>query len=191
MVGCAVVGVTGRSSNQVRALPGRRAVPIYVGPLLIVMPAGFGIYDGGGSIAAARRILARIRVGGGDAEHLLRAATKAVGELLEEQALTSKDREAPVAYPARSLGRRGRPMTLKYQVIEDSERSSVAVKVLAGALRVASFRIPLRRVKPQSTYSVVWRVPKTLPRGPFKLCVSARDASGNQCPWGCMIVRIA
>ena len=82
-------------------------------------------------------------------------------------------------------------MTLKYQVIEDSERSSVAVKVLAGALRVASFRIPLRRVKPQSTYSVAWRVPKTLPRGPFKLCVSARDASGNQCPWGCMIVRIA
>lgn len=71
---------------------------------MIVMPAGFGIYDGGGSTAAERRILARIRVDGGGADDLLRAATTAVGELLKERALTSKDREAPVAYPAPSLG---------------------------------------------------------------------------------------
>lgn len=153
---------------------------LYVGPLLIVMPGGFGIYDGGGSTAAAQRILAGIHVTGTQADDLTRAATTAVTVLLKAGTLKSKDRQAPIVYPAPSPGRRGQPMKLAYQVIENSERSSVVVKVLAGSLRIASFQIPPRRVTPQTTYSVTWQVPKTLPAGPYTLCVSGRDASGNQ-----------
>jgi hypothetical protein len=163
---------------------------IYVGPLLIVMPVGFGIYDAGGSTAAEQRILKGIRVHGARADDLTRAATAAVAVLLKAGALTSKDRRAPIAYPQPSVGTRGQAMKLNYQVIEDSERSSVVVNVLTSSLRVASFRVPLQRVMPQTTYSVTWHVPQTLPEGPFKLCVSGSDASGNKGQSSCMVVQI-
>lgn len=83
---------------------------IYVGPLLIVMRAGFGIYDGGGSTAAEQRILKSIRVQGARADDLTRAATAAVGMLLKAGALKSKDHHAPIAYPQPSVGRRGQAM---------------------------------------------------------------------------------
>ena len=163
---------------------------IYVGPLLIVMPAGFGIYDRGGSTAAEKRVLAGIRVHGTRPDDLTHAAAMAVAMLLKAKALQSKDRHAPIAYPQPSSGKRGRPIKLNYQVIEDSERSSIAVKVLARSVRVISFHVPLRRVLPQATYSVTWQVPKKLPAGPYRLCVSARDPSGNQSPWSCMVIQI-
>jgi hypothetical protein len=163
---------------------------IYIGPLLIVMPNGFGIYNGGESTAAAQRILAGIHMHGTRADDLTRAATTAVASLLKAGALKSKDRLAPIAYPQPSLGKRGRPMKLDYQVIEDSERSSVSIKVLARSIRVAAIHVRLRRVLPQATYSVTWHVPKTLPAGPYRLCVSGRDGSGNQGPWSCMMIQI-
>jgi hypothetical protein len=164
---------------------------IYVGPLLIVMPTGFGIYDGGRSTAAEQRVVARLHVVGAQADDLTPAATTAVAMLLTAEALKSKDTHAPIAYPAPSLGRRGQPMRLNYQVSEDSERSSVVVSVLAGSHRIASFGVPLRRVKPQATYFVTWRVPQTLPMGSYALCVSARDASGNQGRRSCMALQIS
>src|SRR5436305_1644314 len=36
----------------------------YVGPLLVVMPAGYGIYDGGRSVAAEDAVLAKLKVSG-------------------------------------------------------------------------------------------------------------------------------
>jgi hypothetical protein len=163
---------------------------IYVGPLLIVMRAGFGIYDGGASTAAEQRILKGIQVRGARADDLTRAATTAVATLLKARALKSKDRHAPIAYPQPSVGSRGKAMKLNYQIIEDSQRSSVVVTVLAPSLQVASFRVPLQRVLPQATYSVTWHVPETLPEGPFRLCVSARDASGNKSQLSCTVVQI-
>ena len=163
---------------------------IYVGPLLIVMPSGFGIYDGGGSTVAEQRILAGIRVHGSRPDDLTRAADHGCRPMLKAGALKSKDHLAPIAYPQPSLGRRGQQMKLSYQIIEDSERSSVVVEVLARSVRVASFRVRLQRVLPQATYSVTWHVPKTLPVGPYRLCVSGRDGSGNQGPRSCMVVQI-
>ena len=163
---------------------------IYVGPLLVVMPTGFGIYDQGGSTAAEKRLLAGIRVHGARPDDLTHAAATAVAMLLKANALQSKDRHAPIAYPQQSPGKRGRPVKLNYQVIEDSERSSVAVKVLARSIPVASFHLPMRRVLPQATYSVTWQAPKKLPAGPYRLCVSARDPSGNQSAWSCVVMQI-
>jgi hypothetical protein len=163
---------------------------IYVGPLLIVMQSGFGIYDGGASTAAEERILRDMRVQGSRPDDLVRAATTAVATLLKSGALESRDHHAPLAYPQPSAGRRGQPMKLHYQVLEDSQRSSVIVKVLAPTQRLALIRVPLQHLKPRAPYSVTWNVPSALPDGPFRLCVSGRDASGNKGPWSCMAVQL-
>ena len=184
-----ITSLMGRPTEYAHFL-GVELSSIYVGPLLIVMPSGFGIYDGGGSTAAEQRILAGIRVHGSRPDDLTRAATTAVALLLKAGALESKDHLAPIAYPQPSLGRRGQQMKLSYQIIEDSERSSVVVEVLARSVRVASFHVRRQRVLPQATYSVTWHVPKTLPAGPYRLCVSGRDGSGNQGPRSCMVVQI-
>src|SRR5207253_6733280 len=68
---------------------------LYVGPLLIVMPAGFGVYDGGRTTAAEDAVLARLKVTGSSADDLTRGATTAVQALLAAGALRSKDILAP------------------------------------------------------------------------------------------------
>ena len=50
---------------------------LYVGPLLIVMPSGFGIYDGGRTTSAEDAVLARQKIGGTTADDLARSATSA------------------------------------------------------------------------------------------------------------------
>jgi hypothetical protein len=162
----------------------------YLGPLLIVMQAGFGIYDGGGSTAAELRILKGIHLHGSGADDLTRAATSAVSMLLKAGALKSRDRLAPLAYPAPSIGRLGQPIKLGYTVVENSERSSVVVTVLAASVPIATVRVPLQRVMPKTTYSVTWNVPTTLPAGPYTMCVSGRDASGNEGQKSCMGIQI-
>jgi hypothetical protein len=124
-------------------------------------------------------------------DELTRDATTAVAALLKARALKSTDNVAPLAYPQVSLGRRGHPMKLDYQVYENTERSSVIVEVLAHAHKLARFPIPLRHVKPQTTYGITWNVPTTLPTGPFNLCVSARDASGNQGATSCTNIQVS
>jgi hypothetical protein len=165
---------------------------IYVGPLLIVMPTGLGFYDGGRSIVREQGILNGFPVRHSQgADGLTRAATSVVAALLSRRVLKSKDISAPIAYPQPSLGRRGHVMKLDYQVTENSERSSVNVEVLAGTNKVASFAVRSQRVTPQATYSVQWDVPPTLPPGPFTVCVSARDSSGNHGPLSCTVIQIS
>lgn len=72
-----------REVAAVRALRTRRFLglelaTVYVGPLLIVMPAGFGIYDGGRSTAAESRMLGKLPRPGRLADALTRAAANAV-----------------------------------------------------------------------------------------------------------------
>ncbi len=71
---------------------------LYVGPFLIVMPAGFAVYDGGRSVAAERRALTRVRLVRRDPDGLTRAANDAVQALLHAHALRSKDITSPFAY---------------------------------------------------------------------------------------------
>jgi hypothetical protein len=171
---------------------GQELSSYYVGPLLIVMPAGFGIYDGGRSVAAESRVLDRMSVGGRSPDDLTRAAATAVRALRNAGALKSKDVRPPFVAPVFSRGARGKPMRLNYAVFDDSGRSRAVVTVLALPRKVlATFRIPLRSVRFGVTYSVTWRVPAKLPRGKLSLCVTAADASGNRAPKSCLPLKIS
>jgi hypothetical protein len=77
--------------NQYARFLGTELDPFYVGPLLIVMPAGFGVYDGGRSVAAEERILGSIAVKGADSDSLTSTAADVVTRLLKARALRSKD----------------------------------------------------------------------------------------------------
>lgn len=163
----------------------------YIGPLLIVMPAGFGIYDGGRSVAAEDAILARRPSPGKTRDDLARAAAAAVDSLRLARALVSKDVLAPSAAPVTSSGTVGHPMTLHYLVADDSGRSSLVLQVLVGATTLETIDVPMARVDGQKTYSARWTVPASLPPGTPRLCLTARDPSGNKSRRYCTALAIA
>jgi hypothetical protein len=162
----------------------------YVGPLLVVMPAGFGIYDGGRSVAAEEAVLGRAKVAGTTADALVRSATTVVQQLLAAGALKSKDIKPPYVQPYDAVGHPGQPLKLRYSVVDDSGRSHVVVDVRIGAKRVASFDVPMREVKGTVAYSVTWRVPKPVPPGLAQVCVRATDPSGNRSAPSCIPIKI-
>jgi hypothetical protein len=151
----------------------------YIGPLLIVMPSGFGIYDGGRSVAAETAVLARRPSPGTTRDQLALAAAAAVDDLRLAGALASKDVLAPAAAAVSSSGTAGHSMKLEYTVFDDSGKSAVMLEVLVGQTRLATIDVPLARVSAHKTYSVPWLVPATIPAGQARLCVTARDAAGN------------
>jgi hypothetical protein len=59
----AIPSLFGKPADYAKFL-GTELSLVYVGPLLIVMPAGYGIYDGSRSTAAERAVLSRLTVGG-------------------------------------------------------------------------------------------------------------------------------
>ena len=178
-------------SRYARYLAEQQLRPVFLGPILIVMPSGFGIYDGGRSTAAERRVLARLRVGGSSSDVLTASAATAVLRLHAAGALRSKDVLAPRAAMYAAYGARGELMKLYYTLQDDSDRAGAAVWVAAGRSRVATFRLPLRRLYRQvASFAIDWRVPRQLPRGEKRACLAARDASGNASATTCAALTI-
>lgn len=82
-------------------------------------------------------------------------------------------------------------MKLYYTVRDDSDRARTTLWVTAGRARVATFRLPLRRLRRhQGSFALPWRVPKQLTRGGARFCVAARDAAGNASPTACAMLSI-
>jgi hypothetical protein len=160
----------------------------YIGPLLVVMPSGYGIYDGGRPTKAQRAVLARIPAPGRAPDELLAAATTAVERLQRAGVLRSRDVARPRAAPYPSRGVRGRMTRLYYTVQDDGDRAGVLLRIVGrGQRTLATIRVPVRRLhRRQASFSVPWRVPKTLPAGPLELCIRARDPSGNQSETSCI-----
>jgi hypothetical protein len=117
---------------------GLEIATVYVGPLLIVMPAGFGIYDGGRSTAAENRVLAKFPQTGRSADALTRAVANAVRKLTAAKALRSKDLHPPAVFPQTAFVHAGETAKLTYLVLEDSERRSEVVRVFVGATEADS-----------------------------------------------------
>ena len=115
----------------------------YVGPLLVVMPNGFGVYDGGRPVAAAQQVLRSLSVAGGTPDDLVRSATTAVQRLSVAGALRSPDVRAPLvtAYPATAI--RGKRARLHFDVFDDSGRARSLVRIYENGALVAR-RAPLR-----------------------------------------------
>jgi len=160
----------------------------YIGPLLIVMPAGFGIYDGGRTTAAASRVLAKMSVAGSSPDELTQTAADAVRKLAAARALVSKDIKAPyvVAYAVNT--KPGATAVLQYSVFDDSGKTSEVIRVVGRRGRLATMTMPLRAVRPDQRYAVRWRVPKPRPRGDVTYCVVATDPAGNHAK-GCAAIR--
>jgi hypothetical protein len=157
----------------------------YIGPLLVVMPTGFGIYDGGRSTAAEEQVLRSMSPDAGSPDAFARSATTALQHLLSTDALRSADIRAPLvtAHPASAT--RGKPTTLHFDVFDDSGRSAAIVRIYeAGALlaKVASpqgFKIGTRAV------TLRWPVPKKLRSRQLRFCVVAADPAGNRSSPAC------
>jgi len=157
----------------------------YLGPLLVVMPAGFEVYDGGRSTAAEEQVLRSVPISSGSPDDLVRSATAALLHLAAADALRSPDIRAPLAtaYPASAT--RGEKATLRFDVFDDSGRSSARVRIYAGARAIATvtsragFKIGTRSVE------VRWPVPTSLRSRRLRFCVVASDPAGNRSTPSC------
>jgi hypothetical protein len=152
---------------------------LYVGPLLIVMRAGFGIYDGGRSTAAEERVLAELTVNGSSVDELIGSATTAVQRLVAAGALKSRDITRPYVAVRPTSGRRGRIVKLPYYLGDDSKRSSGTIRIRAAGKIVGVVAIPLRPVRLGQVYFASWRVPRQAPKL-LEFCLVGVDPAGNR-----------
>jgi hypothetical protein len=157
----------------------------YVGPLLVVMPAGFGMYDGGRPTTAEQAVLRSLRVDASSSTSLTQSAATAVQALAGRSALDSADIRAPLVTPYPASARRGAPARLRFDLFDDSGRSRAFVRVYESRALVATlaaqmaFQIGTRHV------DVTWRVPKQLRSRRLRFCVIASDPSGNRSAPSC------
>jgi hypothetical protein len=180
----AVPSLWGRPTQYAKFL-GTELETFYVGPLLIVMPQGFGIYDGGRSVAAETKVLDGTKLKAGDSEGLTRAAADAVNRMLHAGALRSKDIKAPFVYAFPTTVHRGQVARLKFGVSDDSAWSKTTARITAGPRKIATVQSKLIRVSPAKPTALKWKVPKSLPAKGVRVCVSASDAAGNRSPKSC------
>jgi hypothetical protein len=153
----------------------------YIGPLVVVMPAGYGIYDGGRSTASEEKVLAREQSAGSSADALTEAASGAIGDLLKANALRSRDVLPPKVFALRAYGFPGMPLRLQYRVIDDSHKAGVVIQVRRAASVVATISLPMRPAYDWNAFrTTIWRVPSSLAPAPLRFCVTATDPSGNR-----------
>jgi hypothetical protein len=163
----------------------------YVGPLLVVMPAGIGVYDGGRSTAAEDHVLSGITVHGSRPDELTQIGASAVRKLLAAGALRSKDITRPFAIALPSSGKRGGDAKLRFSASDDSMRARLVVHLTTSSgQKYATLRAPLRILHPQRLDSLVWRAPRGAP-GRLRFCVVAIDAAGNRSVQVCAQLRLS
>jgi hypothetical protein len=153
----------------------------YVGPLLVVMPAGLGFYDGATPAAAAPQALGTVPVGAG----LVASASAAVDALSRSGALQVPDVLAPTVEALTAIGKRGSKVQLRYFVIADSERATTVVRVLAGTKVIATLRSPERTVLVGKPYATLWRASAT---GNLRFCVTATSPAGKTSRASCAAI---
>lgn len=165
----------------------------YTQRLLIVMPAGFGIYDNGKPTDAEKAALAATTIGSPDSDGLTKAATAAVQALRKAiGAGARKDSTPPTVSALASSGTKGGTAKLRYSVYDASGKSREIVRVYGPAyLLYATISRPFAKAKPKRTGSVVWKVPTSLETTKLQFCVLAQDPSGNQSKTSCAPLKIA
>jgi hypothetical protein len=169
---------------------GQELDPLFVGPLLIVMPAGFGIYDGGRSTKAEEQVLQPLGPGDGSVEALTNAATAAIQKLTAAGALRSEDIRGPTVIAEVATAIPGQAARLRYTVVEDSRRSREVVRIWAGTRLRATVRTPLRDAHAQQPHVVEWLVPARGAPADLRYCVVGTDPSGNAGPRACAQIRV-
>jgi hypothetical protein len=177
-----VPSLFGKPADYAKFL-GQELATYFVGPLLVVMPDGYGIYDGGRSTKAERRVLAGGRPSGSSADDLTTSASAIVQRLVDAKALVSKDIRPPYASTFNATVTAGRSAQLRYAVFDDSGRTSERLAVRDPANHVlAHWSVKLRQTNATKTYTVAWDVPKNVPKTGLRFCLTAYDPTGNHSP---------
>jgi hypothetical protein len=170
---------------------GQELQGFYIGPLLIVMPNGWGIYDGGRSVSAENDVLGGLGVNGSSVDNLVRSAATAVQRLEAAGALVSPDIKAPYAFPQSSTLHPGKRVTFLFRLLDDSSRAAATVTITARGKTLVSLRSPLGPTSYPNVHTLTWRVPTTLSARTAKLCMVATDAAGNRSPSTCVALKVA
>jgi hypothetical protein len=165
----------------------------YAQRLLVVMPAGFGVYNAGKAVDAEKAALAGIAIASPNPDDLTAAAAAAVDKLRKTiGAKRGKDTTAPAVRALPSTGTKGKTARLRYTVFDASGKSREIVRVY-GPQFLLFATIPTRTAKarPKRTSTVTWKVPADLTETKLQFCVLAQDASGNQSKTSCAALKIA
>ena len=174
----AIPSLFGKPSTYARFL-GEELVGIYVGPLLIVMPNGYGIYDGGRSTAAESAVLATLaKPASMKPDDLTTAATAAVGELLRRGALRSRDILPPYVETMRAAAV-GKQLNVLYYLSDDSGKASAKLEILRGGKQLFTAQEPTHTTGISRPESRTVSVPSSVSLAHTRLCVVAADPSGN------------
>ena len=165
----------------------------YAQRLLVVMPAGFGIYNAGKAVDAEKAALAGITIASPSPDDLTTAAAEAVAKL--RQAIGGKGRKdstPPTVKALPSAGKKGKTARLTYTVFDASGKAREIVRVYGPQyLLFASIPTRTTKAKPKRKTSVTWKVPADLTETKLQFCVLAQDPTGNQSRTSCAPLRIS
>jgi hypothetical protein len=162
----------------------------YVGPLLVAMPTGLGVYDGGRSTAAEERVLGQLTTRATTADQLTRLSTTAVQRLTATRALRSQDITKPFALALPSSGARGGTAKLRYAASDDSMRARLTVRITTRTGATAGrVRSPLHMLQPERIAAITWPVPRKA-SSRLRFCLVAVDAAGNRSAPACAPLRV-
>ena len=160
------------------AFLGQEISGIYIGPLLIVMPAGYGIWDGGRSVAAEQKILVGLQPPGKSSNDLAVAATNALVKLETAGALRSKDILKPFVQPLQASVR-AHVLTVLFYLFDDSGKSSATVTIERAGHVLVTSTIPTHTTSIQAPETHKITVAQTLVLKGASFCVTAVDPTGN------------
>ncbi len=156
---------------------GQELSGFYIGPLLIVMPSGYGIYDGGRATDAEDAVIAHLDAptsSGSDA--LVQAATAAVAKLVQAHALHSKDILKPYVETIAASLKRGK-LTARFYLSDDSGKASATVTVERRGKALFKASVPSHATSILHFETHVFTAP--VKGTGLSVCVAATDPSGN------------
>jgi hypothetical protein len=165
----------------------------YTQRLLVVMPAGFGLFFAGKPTTRETAALSSVSIASPAPDDLTKAATAAVHALSKAVAPTrGKDRTAPTVAALPSKGAKGKTAALRYRVFDAGGKSREIVRVYGpGLLLFATISTRPTKAKPKRTTTVTWKVPADLSETSIRFCVLAQDAAGNQSKTSCAPLTIS
>jgi len=164
----------------------------YTGPLLVAMPAGFGVWKGSGDSAAEQRALGAVKVHASTVDELVLSAAAGVRKLAGvADTPSTRDRVSPHVKALPASARSGKTATLRFRVGDNSGRSREVVRIYgANFFLYASIVSPMERARGSTLDSVKWHAPAHVDETKLRFCVLARDPAGNASKASCAPLRV-
>jgi hypothetical protein len=119
-------------------------------------------------------------VSAGNPNELARSATAALQRLVAAGALRSPDVTAPLVTAHPAYATRGKVATLRFDLFDDSGRSSALVRVYEDRSLLATLGSPQAFAIGTHSATVRWPVPRQLGSRRLSFCVVASDPAGNR-----------